>query len=141
MDTKMNREVLQQIAKLRVREAHALLDAGHFAGAYYLIGYAVECALKACIAKQVKQYDFPDKKLANEAFTHDLKKLIRVAGLSRQLESDRKSNENLNQNWAVVKDWNESVRYEVSITESEAQDMYTSITGRDGLLPWIKEQW
>jgi HEPN domain-containing protein len=141
MDTQMNREVLQRIAFLRVQEASALLDAGFYAGAYYLIGYAVECALKACIAKQVKQYDFPDKKLANEAFTHDLKKLIRVAGLSRKFDDDRKVNENLNQNWAVVKDWNESARYEVSITESQAQDIYASITGSDGVLPWIKEQW
>jgi HEPN domain-containing protein len=29
-----------------------LLEAGLYAGAYYLAGYAVECALKACIAKK-----------------------------------------------------------------------------------------
>lgn len=44
------------------------------------IGYAIECALKSCVAKQVKRYDFPDKKIANEAFTHDLEKLMKVAG-------------------------------------------------------------
>lgn len=52
------------------------------------MGYAVECALKACVAKQVRRYDFPDKKLANEAFTHDLEKLVRVSGLWRLLEQD-----------------------------------------------------
>ena len=31
--------------------------------AYYMIGYCVECALKACIAKQIRRFDFPDKKL------------------------------------------------------------------------------
>jgi HEPN domain-containing protein len=141
MDMEMNRDALQQIAKMRVQEAHVLLEAGHFAGAYYLAGYAVECALKACIAKQVKQYDFPDKKLANEAFTHDLKKLIRVAGLSRKLEDDRKTNKAFNHNWAVVKDWNEPARYEVGISESQALDIYASITGEDGVLPWIIKQW
>ena len=141
MDMEMNRDALQQIANMRIQEAHVLLEAGHFAGAFYLAGYAVECALKACIAKQVKKYDFPDKKLANEAFTHDLNKLIRVAGLSRKLEDDRKTNKVFNHNWAVVKDWNESARYEIGISESQALDIYASITGEDGVLPWIIKQW
>ena len=55
-----------------------LLKAGHFSGAYYLAGYSVECALKACIAKQTARYDFPDKSKANDSFVHDLKKLAGV---------------------------------------------------------------
>ncbi|MCG6536833.1 MAG: DNA-binding protein, partial [Syntrophales bacterium LBB04] len=113
----MTRENFHKVSGLRVQEALTLLSAGHYPGAYYLIGYAVECALKACVAKQVKQYDFPDKKLANEAFTHDLEKLIRVAGLSPDFESDRKEDPELELNWAIVKDWSETVRYEVDITE------------------------
>jgi len=62
-----------------------------YLGSYYLIGYAVECALKAYVAKQVRRYDFPDKKLANEAFTHDLEKLVRVAGLIPILERDMRA--------------------------------------------------
>ena len=49
----MNRTDLQQPALTRLAEAKALLAAGFPAGAYYLAGYAVECALKACIAKDV----------------------------------------------------------------------------------------
>jgi hypothetical protein len=56
----MNRADLQALADLRVKEATILLDANCFEGAYYLLGYAIECALKACIAKQIKQHDFPD---------------------------------------------------------------------------------
>ena len=44
-----------------LKRQKALLDGGYPAGAYYLMGYAVECALKACIAKQTKRYDFPPK--------------------------------------------------------------------------------
>lgn len=84
----MNRPALQQISKMRVREASTLLKAGHFLGSYYLIGYAVECALTACVAKHVRRYDFPHKKLANEAFTHDLEKLVRVAGLNGTVIED-----------------------------------------------------
>jgi len=42
----------QNLCKRRVDEATTLLSAGHSDGAYYLAGYAVECAFKACICKQ-----------------------------------------------------------------------------------------
>jgi hypothetical protein len=57
----VNRTQLQQLAEERVRDAEALLNAGQWSGAYYLAGYAVEFALKACIAKLTNQHDFPDK--------------------------------------------------------------------------------
>jgi hypothetical protein len=41
----MNRADLQQIAELRLQEARTLLTGGFPDGAYYLAGYAVECAL------------------------------------------------------------------------------------------------
>jgi HEPN domain-containing protein len=43
----LNRRDFQELALVRLNEAKVLLDAGHFDGAYYLAGYAVECALKA----------------------------------------------------------------------------------------------
>lgn len=138
----MNRLILQQISRRRVKEASTLLKAGHFHGSYYLIGYAIETALKACIAKQVRRYDFPDKKLANEAFTHDLEKLVRLAGLWPTLEKDMKAIRTLELNWAIVKDWSETSRYELSITEAQARDMYSACTARkNGILAWIKRQW
>lgn len=137
----MNRTLFRKISRQRVNEARSLLDAGYWPGAYYLIGYSVECALKACVSKQVKRYDFPDKKLANEAFTHNLEKLVRVAGLTPAFAKDRKSNPNLELNWAVAKDWNESSRYEITITEAQARDMLSACTGRNGILPWIKRRW
>ena len=46
----MNRADFQRLADVRIDEAGVLLAAGRWSGAYYLAGYAVECALKACIA-------------------------------------------------------------------------------------------
>lgn len=59
----MNKTDLEQLADLRLAEAAALLGATPPMpdGAYYLAGYAIECALKACIAKLTAQHDFPDK--------------------------------------------------------------------------------
>jgi HEPN domain-containing protein len=47
----VDRQDLQELSRVRLKEATALLKLGLFDGAYYLAGYAVECALKACIAK------------------------------------------------------------------------------------------
>ena len=52
----MNRGDLQLLANIRLDEAKALLAASLPAGAYYLAGYAVECGLKACIAKLTNQH-------------------------------------------------------------------------------------
>lgn len=137
----MNRADCQRIARQRVREAKTLLEAGHFPGAFYLIGYAVECALKSCIARQVKRYDFPNKKLANAVHTHDLGRLIGAAGLVRAFEDDRKANPALDVNWAVAKDWTEDARYDVGISERQARDLYSACVGRNGVLPWVKRRW
>jgi len=138
----MNRAIFQRISELRRREAATLLAAGHYSGAYYLIGYAVECAFKACVAKQVRRYDFPDRKLANEVFTHDLEKLMKLAGLAPELENEMRTNKPLELNWAVVKDWSESSRYEIGISEAQARDLYSACTARgSGMLNWIRRRW
>lgn len=137
----VKRSDFQEISRMRAREARALLDAGQNAGAYYLCGYAVECALKACVAKQVRRCDFPDKDLANQAFTHDLEKLIRVAGLDVQLDRDRRAAPALDVNWAIAKDWSEAARYDASTSEAQARDLYSAVTGKNGILPWVRRRW
>lgn len=138
----MNRSELQQLARLRIKEAKILLDSGSYEGAYYLAGYAVECALKACIAKRTKRYDFPDRKLANESYTHNLTSLVKVAGLETALREEIESIKAFGTNWAVVKDWSEESRYRTSIPRSTAVDFYSAILSRkNGVLPWLKKRW
>jgi HEPN domain-containing protein len=138
----MNRFDLQKIADIRVEDARVLLDSRRFEAAYYLVGYAVECALKACIAKQIKEFDFPDKKLINDSYSHDLLKLLGLSGVSHLFESELKTNSALQNNWAVVKDWSEERRYVPAVMEKLARDMYDAVTeSRDGVLPWLKKQW
>lgn len=78
----MNRFDLQKMAEERVADAAALLDAERYQAAYYLCGYAVEFALKACIARQVREFDFPDRKVVNDSYVHDLKKLLTVSRMA-----------------------------------------------------------
>jgi len=77
----VNRRDLQNIALTRLKEVEVLLENRQYSGAYYLSGYVIECALKACIAKQTRKFDFHDKKTAIESYTHDLEKLVKVAKL------------------------------------------------------------
>ena len=74
----MNREAFQQLTRLRLKDARALIKTGHYSGAYYLAGYSVECALKASIARKTARYDFPNKKLAEDSHCHDLDRLLRA---------------------------------------------------------------
>src|SRR5439155_18484686 len=57
----MNRADFHKLTEIRMREAKVLLARKCYEGAYYLAGYAVECALKACIAKRTQAHDFPPK--------------------------------------------------------------------------------
>lgn len=134
----MNKTDLEALVQIRIREAHTLLDAGQYQGAYYLAGYAVECALKSCIAKTVQQFDFPNKQLANASHTHNLSALLKVAGLEQYLSEKEQQDEDFRVNWAIVKDWSEASRYERDITESRAREVFTAITDENsGILPWL----
>jgi HEPN domain-containing protein len=136
----MNRKNLQELSRLRIREAKALLDNKFYDGAYYLSGYSVECALKACIAKNTKQYDFPDKKVVNESHTHEIIKLVKIAGLEIDLNK-KLTDTNFQLNWSLVKDWSEISRYKRN-SKLEALDLYSAITARKhGIMTWIKRHW
>lgn len=136
----MNKAELENLVAIRIKEAGILLSADCYQGAYYLAGYALECALKACIAKQVKEFDFPDKKLANDSYTHKLGNLLITAGLKLALSEQEMQNEEFKLNWAVAIEWSEESRYRCSITKNEAHNLFTAITDNEsGILPWLKK--
>lgn len=138
----MNRIEFQTIAKLRVREAKILLENKQYDGSYYLAGYAVECALKACITKQFQRHNMPDRKLVNDFYTHQLETLLKISGLGADHARELNSNQSFSLNWTIVKDWSEQFRYRFGISKQEAQDLYTAITSsKNGVLSWLKRRW
>ena len=117
-----------------------LLAADCYHGAYYLAGYALECLLKACIAKQVREFDFPDKKLANDAYTHDLANLVVTAGLKQKLSQHEQQDLKFSANWMTAKGWSEEYRYELSINQQDALNLVNAIIDNEsGVLPWLKK--
>jgi HEPN domain-containing protein len=137
----MNRKDFQALANDRIREAKALLDARHYSGSYHLAGLAVECALKACIARLMKKHEFPDKKFADRAFVHDLTSLRTLAGLDASFKTDAAAMPALGVNWGLVKDWTIESRYQQK-TPLEATDLYSAVHRQQtGVLRWIRQHW
>ena len=109
-------------------------------GAYYLAGYAVECALKACIAKRTRRYQFPPEKVyVDKVYSHRLSELVKLAGLDSDLDKEASKNTPFATNWNTVKDWTEQSRYKTS--GLNGKDMYDAVAGKDGVLQWIRMRW
>src|SRR5213595_801683 len=72
---------LEALAEVRPADSFFLLQAERASSAYYLAGYAVELALKACIAKSFQPNAIPDKAFVNKIYSHSLEKLLGLAGL------------------------------------------------------------
>lgn len=119
-----------------------LLKSGYYQGAYYLAGYAVECAFKACVAGLVKEDVIPDKKFVNDSYTHNFDRLLSVSGLEPDLNAKKEKNEQFDRYWSFLKDWSAEDRYEVDIDEQSARDLLEAVGDHDnGILKWLKEKW
>jgi HEPN domain-containing protein len=139
---RLNREKLQELADSRLEEASVLLQSRHWTGAYYLTGLGVECALKACLARAVQQYDFPDKSFINRAYTHKLEELAKLdAGLWFELGTEMSADLKLGSNWNTVWQWNDENRYEV-VDQQDAMSLYAAATEPgSGVMEWIRRRW
>ena len=125
----MNRNDLRRLARIRLKEARALSEAQCFDGAYYLCGYAVECGLKACIAKATRRSEFPDLEKVKASYTHNLTNLVKQAGLEAALQAEAASDPDFDLNWTIAKDWSEKARY-AQHDEKKARDLYRAVTNR-----------
>ena len=140
MRSEASRADLQRLAEEKLADAKHLLADGRWANAYYLAGYAVELALKACIAKTFKAETIPDKALVNATYSHNFTNLVGTAELTADL-NNRKMAQAFEINWGVVVQWSEESRYE-SRGEQEAKDLIAAIEdATDGVLVWIKAYW
>ena len=134
----MDRRDLQALCRIRIREAKALFNSGLNDGAYYLTGYAVECALKACIAKETRRHDFPDKKRAEASHTHKLETLVALANLEEPRRDRVRTDEAFRRNWDVVAAWTEQSRYRRTSPENARALIEAANDRYHGIIPWIR---
>ena len=131
----MLRTDLQRLSRLRAREARTLFAAGHYDGANYLAGYAVECALKACIARRTQRHEFPERERVLRAWSHNLGQLLYEAHVPVARDDAVEAQ------WAVVKDWSVDARYAVGKSAAEVQGFLAAAIGQRGVVAWLKRYW
>lgn len=136
----MNRLEFQELAVERLGDANALLTAGRYSGAYYVAGYAVECALKACISKRTRQNDFPPL-TSKGYYTHEINALRKTAGLDGDFELEAKEDQVFETYWKVASAWTEQARYQ-QIEQKLAEQLLMAIDDpQHGVLQWLKKNW
>jgi hypothetical protein len=143
------------MAEERVKDAKALLDGGRWEFAYYAAGYAVECALKACLLARMihTAWVFQEKWEAKVCLTHEFGKLNDLAGMRDELNTKLAASAvaaaavggppggAFAGYWGTALSWKVESRYQPR-TEAEARGLYEAISqDPDGVLPWIKNFW
>jgi hypothetical protein len=138
----VDRTDLQRLTERRLEDARVLLQQDRFGAAYYLCGYVVGCGLKACIAGQIKQYEFPRSvQFARDIFTHDLVRLVTLAEMTDSLESQKKATPKFALNWSIATKWSEQSRYE-DWSEPQARELFDAVSDEQtGVLAWIRGHW
>jgi len=144
----MTKADLDTMAVERIADARVLLAGQRWAFAYYVSGYAVECALKSCVlarmihtgwvfdrevltdAKPLKVSDIP-------ARTHSFGTLVVLSGLRDKLTERLGDGTGFRLNWEVVSQWTEESRY-LPKTQPQAEELFQAITQpTDGVLAWL----
>ena len=135
------------LAETRLEDAEGLIAIKRWSCAYYIAGYAVECALKALIIRETERTGsiFDDRKSAAQFlegfFVHELEQLLKSTGLEADFGLARSANPALNDNWFVVKDWKETTRYNHK-DQSQAERLVDAINhSTDGVMKWIRDRW
>lgn len=137
----LRKDELQALAQAKLDDAALLLVHDRASNAYYLAGYSVELALKACIASQISHNTIPDRDFVRNIYSHQFPQLIGLAGLSSELKRALSGNPNFAANWAISSEWLPEARYR-SYTLFEAQTLVEAIADSDdGVLQWIRRFW
>ncbi len=136
----MRRVDLQKLSDAKFEDALLLFNNRRFSNAYYLAGYSIETALKACISKQISTDTIPDMGWIKAIYTHDFAQLVGLAGLKKEHQKIMADKEFAG-NWAIVSEWKPEFRY-TSTDPYSAQLMLEAIGNPDkGVLQWIKQYW
>lgn len=116
------------LASERAADAEAMLSSRENPfGPVYMVGYAIECSLKAYLQKNGRK--FPRSGSAG----HDLKRLWQACGFSFSDLRDSKGHKTF-----FIDSWNTALRYEgVPPKDFSSSEL---VTGGKALVGWIQKQ-
>lgn len=125
----VTRQVLRQLVDIRLAEAALLPAQGLWSGAYYLGGYAVECGLKAVIARRFEAEATPELRPVRDVHTHRLYDLVKLAELGEALPAEQRDDPVFKNFWHTALEWDSQSRYRI-VGRGPAQ-----------VLQWIRRFW
>lgn len=140
---------LRIIAKSRLKSAEILMKATDWHGAAYMLGYALECALKAATCKTLHLITYPDNtkndKINSYFMTHRFEQLLIVSGLEDIFSS--RGPQKAWQNWSDFTleypgEW-PSMRYDLKTVwdKIKVEKLYNNLTEPiDGMMTIIKRR-
>jgi hypothetical protein len=121
---------LEELYKHRLEDVKNLYDTGRYDGAFYLLGYVLEIALKRRICITLSWDGYPNAKKEFENFTsfrtHDLDNLLHLSGVEKKIL------EELPWAWSAFNDWSPEVRYVMQRRDS--QDVSKMLLALEALL-------
>lgn len=141
---------LREITKARLKTAKILLKAKDWDGSVYMMGYVLECALKAAACKALHLATYPENtkndKIDIYFMTHRFDQLLIVSGLEEIFSLKRGVVEE-SMNWSDFTinypgDW-PKMRYEPNLIwdEIKTRKLYNNLTDyKSGILTVIKRR-
>jgi len=139
----IDRQTLRSVSLAKLKAAKILFNSRDFDTAGYLLGYVVECALKASVCKRLNLNQYPDTGRHKDVFaSHDFDRLLILSGHAKEI--DLSVNPDLFQNWSILtKDWKPETRYNENVyNDHVVKDKIIALEDRsNGFLSWIKRKW
>lgn len=136
------RNELKELARLRLKEAENLFDAGLYDGSAYLCGYVIEFALKARICRLLQIDEYPVSGKFKTAYAvHDFKQLLLLSGLKSKMDS---ADVEVYTNWSLLITWSPEMRYRPkgSVLKDEVELLLNAVRKKpNGVFRWIMKYW
>jgi HEPN domain-containing protein len=131
---------LWHVAERWGHDAQVLAErGGSHEAVYFASGFAAECALKAVALEHEKQANLPSRKQRRDYYSHDLRALVRLAGLHAAIKALADGGSEAAAAWSVALNWNIEKRYARDMHSDEARGMLRSVVDRDvGILQWLR---
>jgi len=139
------------ISKTRLKTVQILIDGKDWDGSAYMMGYVLECALKAVICKTLHLISYPEytrnAKVDNYFMTHQFDQLLTPSGMENIFSARGKKD--IFRNWSEFTqeyqgDWT-AMRYNIDrqkqFDEIKVKKMYNNLTGKPyGIITVIKKE-
>ena len=104
------------------------------AQAVFHAGAGVECALKAYIMRRERLIGWPSRESRPALYTHDLRQLLREAGLVISPRDPAAPG------WALVLQWDRNQAYDPApVPRKVARQWVDSAFGPDGVVEWLRQ--